>query len=92
MNTLDPEAADEISLGSAAEELWELDLREDAVAARGRAGLARALRQALAGSGRPGPGPGSGSEGAAPGPPLHVDSESEEAGDGESEVARGLFA
>ena len=91
VNTLDPEAADEISLGSAAEELWELDLREDAVAARGRAGLARALRQALAGSGRPGPGPGSGSEGAAPGPPLHVDSESEEAGDGESEVARGLF-
>jgi len=91
VSTLDPEAADEISLGSAAEELWELDLREDAVAARGRAELALTLRQALAGSARPGPGSGSGLEGAAPAPSLHVDSDGGEANNGESGVARGLF-
>lgn len=89
VSALDPEAADEISLGSAAEELWELDLREDAAAARRRAKLARALSQALAGAARPGP--GSGLEGAAPAPSLHVDGDGEEAGDGESGVARGLF-
>ena len=54
VNNLDPEAADEISLGSAAEALWHLGLREDAVAAGERDDLAQSLRQALAAAGENG--------------------------------------